>query len=50
MEFIIDCNMAGNGGGGGGSAGAGAPLPAGLSETLATPTLSDTVEFALVTV
>ena len=50
MEFIIDCNMAGNGGGGGGSAGAGAPLPAGLSETLAIPTLSDTVEFALVTV
>ena len=50
MEFIIDCNMAGNGGGGGGSAGAGAPLPAGLSETLAIPTLSDTVDFALVTV
>ena len=50
MEFIIDCNMAGNGGGGGGSAGAGAPLPAGLSETLAIPALTDTVDFALVTV
>ena len=49
MEYIIDCNMTGSGGGGG-SAGAGAPLPAGLSETLAIPTLSDTVDFALVTV
>ena len=50
MEYIIDCNMTGSAGGGGGSAGAGAPLPAGLSETLAIPTLSDTVDFALVTV
>lgn len=49
MEYIIDCNMTGNGGGGGGSD-AGAPLPAGLSETLAIPTLTDTVDFALVTV
>ena len=49
MEYIIDCNMTGSGGGGG-SSGAGAPLPAGLSETLAIPTLSDSVDFALVTV
>lgn len=48
MEYIIDCNMTGSGGGGGSDAGA--PLPAGLSETLAIPTLTDTVEFALVTV
>ena len=50
MEYIIDCNMTGSVGGGGGSAGGGAPLPAGLSETLAIPTLTDTVDFALVTV
>jgi hypothetical protein len=49
MEYIIDCNMAGSSGGGS-SGGAGAPLPAGLSETLAIPTLTDTVDFALVTV
>ena len=49
MEYIIDCNMTGSGGGGSGSGG-GAPLPAGLSETLAIPTLTDTVDFALVTV
>ena len=49
MEYIIDCNMTGSSGGGG-SADAGAPLPAGLSETLAIPTLTDTVAFDLVTV
>ena len=54
MEYIIDCNMTGSSGGGssggGSSGGAGAPLPAGLSETLAIPTLTDSVDFALVTV
>lgn len=47
MEYIIDCNMAG--GGGSGSSNPGVPLGSSLSETVTIPTLTDSVEFQLVT-
>ena len=48
MEYIIDCNMTGSSGGG--SSEADVPLGSPLSETLAIPTLEESVSFDLVTV